>query len=342
MRKFNAKLFLAMLIGTVVTTGAVFGVHHFQYGRIADSLLWQARRAEEQGQVKRQARYLKRYLEFKPKDLGEKAHLAKLWSSDAFTGAIRERRSAVRLLDEVLMRGDDSPELRRLLVKVALEVQQLQMAHNHLEKLLSKAFLAAPPEAPAAGQDSGPERGESEGYAGQLLEAESQPTKALLCYRLAVIHAPRIQTNYVLLAELLRKQREIDPARIAKNQQEADRTIDKLVENNPLSYESYLSRWRYRRQFGLFTLKSDAAAGRIALKDAADDVGQALQRAPDSADVLLAAADLERLEAQAAFAAAATPEAAEKRMGEHRDKALAYLNQGLKLHTPPAGRRPRM
>ena len=73
MRKFNAKLFLAMLIGTVVTTGAVFGVHHFQYGRIADSLLWQARRAEEQGQVKRQARYLKRYLEFKPKDLGEKA-----------------------------------------------------------------------------------------------------------------------------------------------------------------------------------------------------------------------------------------------------------------------------
>ncbi len=76
MRKINAKLFLGLLIAGVLCTGAVFGVHHFQYQRIADSLLWQARRAEEQGDVKRQARYLQRYLEFNPKDLTEKARLA--------------------------------------------------------------------------------------------------------------------------------------------------------------------------------------------------------------------------------------------------------------------------
>ena len=154
MRKINAKLFLLLLIGSVVTTGAVFGVHHFQYGRIADSLLWQARHAEEQGQIKRQARYLQRYLEFNPKDLVEKAHLAKLWGGDAFADSPKQRSKAVRLLDEVLTTGDDSPELRRLLVKLALEVQQLKLAHSHLEKLLGKAFLTSPRGLPTRGRET--------------------------------------------------------------------------------------------------------------------------------------------------------------------------------------------
>src|SRR5215469_6741515 len=124
MRKINAKVFLGLLIATIVCTGAVFAVHHFQYGRIADSLLWQARRAEEQGQVKRQARYLQRYLEFNGKDIEAKAKLAKLWAGDVFADSLRDRKRAMRLLDEVLDKGDDNPELRRLLVKVALELRQ--------------------------------------------------------------------------------------------------------------------------------------------------------------------------------------------------------------------------
>lgn len=332
MRTINAKLLLGLLLGTLLTTGAVFGVHHFQYGRIADSLLWQARRAEEQGQVKRQARYLQRYLEFNPKDVTEKAHLARLWGSDAFADSPRQRAKAVRLLDEVLTTGEDSPELRRLLVKLALEVQQLKMAHNHLEKLLGKAFLTSPEEGPeAANAKAGAERGESEGYAGQLLEAESQPARALVCYRLAVRHAPQIQTNYVRLAELLRRQKEVHPELIKANHREADQLLDKLVANNALSPDAYLARWRYRRRFGLLNLRGEAAPGQVSLKDAADDVAQALQRAPESVDVLLAAADLERLEGQAAFSAA-KPEDREQRLREHRDKALEYLNQGLKLH----------
>src|SRR5690348_6623086 len=112
MRKLNTKLLLGLLLGTLVATGAVFGVHHFQYGRIADSLLWQARRAEEQGQVRRQARYLQRYLEFNPKDLKEKARLAKLWTSEEFADSPRERSRAVRLLDDVLAQDSDQPQLR--------------------------------------------------------------------------------------------------------------------------------------------------------------------------------------------------------------------------------------
>src|SRR6185437_1896987 len=279
MRKINTKLVLGLLIGCIVCTGAVFGVHHFQYGRIADSLRWQARRAEEQGQVKQQAKYLQRYLEFNPKDLEEKAHLAKLWASDTFAGSVRERRKAVNLLDQVLTTGDDKPELRRLLVKMALEVQQFKMAHNHLEKLLSHEFLKSPVDVPAAGAKLDAERGESEGYAGQLLEAENQPAKALVCYRLAVKHAPEVQSNYLNLALLLRKQKELTADKIKANQDDADGVINELVKNNRLSHEAYLTRWRYRRDFGLIDSRKDAAAGKVTLKVAAGDVAEALQRA---------------------------------------------------------------
>jgi tetratricopeptide (TPR) repeat protein len=333
MRKINAKLLLGLLIGSLVCTGAVFGVHHFQYRRIADSLLWQARRAEEQGQVKRQAKYLQRYLEFNPKDLAEKAHLAQLWAGDAFAGSNRERLKAVNLLDQVLTRGEDRPELRRLLVKVALEMQVLKMARTHLEKLLPwqqlQPTLAA---APAPNIKTDPEHGEAEGYWGELLEAEGKKTQAIACCRLAVRHAPRLQANYVRLAQLLREQKEIDLGQQRKNQHEADQTLDELVQNNPLSHEAYLARWRYRRDFGLINLKDAPADGQVTLKDAANDVAQALQRAPESVDALLAAADLERLEGQVAFSEDAAAQDKEKRLIEHRDKALAYLNHGLKLH----------
>ncbi len=58
MRKINGKLFLALLIGDFVMTGGVFSAHWFQYNRVARALLWQARRADQEGQVARRARYL--------------------------------------------------------------------------------------------------------------------------------------------------------------------------------------------------------------------------------------------------------------------------------------------
>src|SRR5579884_1327972 len=280
MRKINTKLLLGLLLGTLLTTGAVFGVHHFQYGRIADSLLWQARRAQDKGQVRRHARYLQRYLEFNPKDLEVKAQLAKLWTREEFAASLRERSKAVRLLDDVLAQGDDQPELRRLLVKTALEVRQYKMARNHLEKLLTREFLNNPP-GTSAEKNLDPEHGEAVGYAGQLLEAEGQTEKALRCYRLAKQQAPQIESNYLNLALLLRKQDRLEPSRIKASQHEANQTIDELVKNNPRSAEAYRTRWHYRRDFGLITFQNAQEDGKsseqVALKEAATDVETALQ-----------------------------------------------------------------
>jgi tetratricopeptide (TPR) repeat protein len=337
MRKINTKLLLGLLLGTLFATGAVFGIHHFQYGRIADSLLWQARRGEEQGQVRRQSRYLQRYLEFNRKDLDAKVQLAKLWTSEEFDDSPRERARAVRMLDDVLAQGDDRPELRRLLVKAALEVRQYKMARNHLEKLLTREFLRNPPDPAATDTKHDAERGEAAGYAGQLLEYENQIDKALRCYRLAKLHAPQIESNYLNLAHLLRKQDRLEPRRLQASQREADRTIDELVKNNPYSAQAYRTRWRYRREFGLIVLQNvpdgGKASGQVTLKEAASDVEAALQRAPESLETLLAAADRECLETQAALFASGSDQDKEKLRQKHRDQALAYIRQGLKLHS---------
>lgn len=341
MRKINQKLLLGLLLGTLFATGAVFGIHRFQYDRIADSLLWQARRAEEQGQVKKQARYLQRYLEFHTKDLEQKAQLAKLWAGEAFAEALKERRRAVHLLDDVLAQGDDQPELRRLLVKLALEVKQFKMARNHLEKLLTRAWLENPPSAGAASEQT-PDvpHGECAGYAGQLLESENQAEKARRCYLLALHHAPKIENNYLLLAVLLRRQDQFEPAQYRENVKQADQTIERLVENNPHSHEALLTRWNYRREFGLIQPQGEKANEYVSLAEAARDVAEALRLAPESLEALIAAADLERFQARMALMSNAAAEEKEKSRQQYRDKALAYLEQGLTLHAKkerPAG-----
>src|SRR5262249_34125434 len=149
------------LLGTLVLTGSVFGVHHFQYQRIAAALLWQAGRAEEQGQAERLATYLQRYLEFNPRDDAAKERLARAWARDEFEGRPKLRARAVRILDEIVNRDGSRPELRRLAVKLALEVYNLKVARGHLEKLLPWEELQRSP------RDDGRRdkaRGELEGY----------------------------------------------------------------------------------------------------------------------------------------------------------------------------------
>lgn len=340
MRKINGKLLVGLLVGTALLAGALTAAHFIQYQRIAQALLWQARRAEEQGQVERMTRYLSRYLEFNPRDDVEKAHLGSLWASDAFANAPRLRYRAIRLLDEVLTHDAGRNDLRRLLVKTALEFsgapEIIKLARTHLEKLYSyeQVRSASASAEPAADHD----RGECEGWWGKLLEAEHNADEAIRCYRLAVAHNPAETTSYVRLAYLLRRQ-ESEPGARERNAHEADEWIDRLVTRNEAGHQAHLARWRYRRDFDLLELRPvPPAAGRVALSEARDDVTRALRRAPEDAETLLAAADLERLLAQADFDDEKLSGAQRERSGrQHRDQAYKLLEQGLKLQAalPP-------
>jgi tetratricopeptide (TPR) repeat protein len=340
MRKINGKLFLALLIGSAVLAGAVFGIHLIQYQRIAQALLWQARRAEEQKQIDRTALFLSRYLEFNPRDDSEKAHLATLWAGEAFAQSPRARYRAVRLLDEVLIHEPHRGDLQRLLVKTALDLagnaDMLKVARNHLDKLLPWEQLNTQltSNAPVPVDR---ERGELEGYWGQLLEAEGNSADAIRCCRLALKHNPEIDTTYVRVAYLLRRQRVDDRDRREQNRHEADEWIHRLVTRNETKPQAYLARWRYRRDFDLLELRPHVSpeGDLVALSEAREDVRKAMERASDAMapEVYLVAADLERLLGQQAYEdSKLSQEQRDKALLEHRDTAYEHLQHGLKVY----------
>ncbi len=343
MRKINGKLFLALLIGAVAATAGVAGVHYFQYQRVARALLWQARRAEQEGQMGRMTAYLKRYLEFNPLDNAEKAKLARTWAGDAFVADPRARGKAVRLLDEVLTTEDD-PELRRLLIKTAVGIEDFKMARDHLQHILpwpemdeaiksEIAFRLKKTPLPEKLAAADPARGELETCWGQILELEKKTAPAASCYRLAILHAPENRGSYVRLAYLLRRTPQDDPALKKQTIADADRIMKDLVDRNDTAAEAYLARWRYRREFDLMAIRESGWRGQqLALEQAAEDVAQALRRKPESVEVLLAAADLERLRSRAAGEDPLSDTAARSTgLKKHRNKACEYLDKGLEL-----------
>lgn len=336
MRKLNVKLLLTLVLGTAALAAAVGGAHAFQYGRIADALRFQARRAEENGQPERSARYMARYLEFKPRDMEARAELARTLAGDAFAGSLRARARAARLLDEVVTDDPGRTDLRRLLARVALEINQLQTARRQLEALLPEKDVAWPEGEKEPAPDAA--RGELELLWARLFEAETHREQALVIYKQAVHDLPGEQLGYVRLAYLLRgkNQKETNDAARLVNAARADEVMDRLVEKNPESYRAYLARWNYRRDCRYF-YEGDALSGDH-LEAAAEDVAKALKRSPESVEVLLAASDLAQLRADVVADepddrkdAKASRERREKRMRAYREEARNYLRQGLKI-----------
>src|SRR5262245_65522506 len=141
MRTLNVKFFLILIGITVGLAATVFVVHSLQAERIARALLWQAERAAQEDRPDQAAKYLKRYLEFQPHDLERRAELGRLLASEKLAVTARAREAALFVLEPVIAREPDRHDLRRLVVRLAMEPPRLRLkqAREHLD-VLHKAF----------------------------------------------------------------------------------------------------------------------------------------------------------------------------------------------------------
>jgi tetratricopeptide (TPR) repeat protein len=299
MRQFNTKLFL-WLLGIAVTVAAgTFVAHWLQTGRIARALLWQARHAEEEGRPEQTVRYLGRYLEFSPNDIEERAHLGRVLAdrvlvSEPSTVTYKSRERALFVLEQVVAQAPEKQDLRRLLVRVAMELRRFDLAQEHLAKL----------------NEAAPAEGATELLLGQCHEGQEHYAEAALWYARAIEHAPQQRDSYVRLAALLRRPDHAqwptkDKEAKAVLAQQPEQVLDLLVSRNDADFHAHLDRWNNRRPEDLQDPKKLAAA--------AVDVQRALRLAPEDGEVLLAASDLAR---------------SEKNFGEAR----AYLKKACALH----------
>jgi len=324
MRRLNIKLFLVLIAGSGLFLGTLFTVHAFQTDSIGRALLARADKAEQEQDLRQATRYVSRYLELRPEDVEQRAHLARMLSDEQMATSPRARAQAIFVIEQVLLKDPHYHDLRLKLARLALAVDRVELAQQHLRPLQSALR----------------DNGEVEHLLAQVAAAQKNWTEAAAWERKAIQHAPQQIDSYVFLADVLRRQSGSDKDVAAAA--EADRIIDDLVKKNPDSPAAHLARWQYRKQWvGL----ADAQ------KTAADDVAAALRLAPDDADALVAAAELAQAEHQ--------PERARRYLEngkracphdprmyrelavlelrqEHRTEALACLRDGVRSLPGPS------
>jgi tetratricopeptide (TPR) repeat protein len=302
MRTLNVKSLLILLgLGTAMVA-AVLVTHYLQTGRIVGALLARTSAAEEQGQLRLATLYLSRYLEFKPADVESRARLGRLLADKDLAVTPQARARARLVLEQVLGRDPDRRDSRRQLVRLALEVGNLELAREHLRILCDSPVADA----------------EAEELRGRLSEVQGQYAEAADWYRRAVGHDAGRVESAARLADVLR--RHPAPKQAEAQAAEADQVIDALVAKNDRDPKAYLARWRYRTAFT--EVKKDADARR----KAAQDVARARELAPDDTEVTAAVAQLDQLEGRVAEARAALKRGLEQHpQGVGLYQALAAL-----------------
>jgi tetratricopeptide (TPR) repeat protein len=278
MRTLNVKFLVVLVgLGTAIVV-AVVVTHTLQTARITRALLAQAAAAEEQGESRLATLYLSRYLEFRPADVEVRSRLGCLLASKELADSPQGRERAVTVLEQVLGRDPDRRDSRRLLVRLALDAGNLELAGEHLKILC----------------DSSPDDAEAEHLRGRFHEARGQYAEAADWYRRSIGHDPSRVEACGRLADVLR--RHAPPAQAEAQAQEADRVMDELIAHNGQDPKAYVARWRYRNSYT--DLKKDAAAR----KKAAEDVVRARELAADDSEVLVAFAEYQQIDGRVADA----------------------------------------
>ena len=279
MRKLNVRFFLILLFGAVAFAVGLYLVHHFQQDRIAAAELWQANSARQAEQIDKAAAHYERYLEFEPDDAGAMTTYAEMLEQEMEKLPVGSRnpRKIVYLLEEALKFQAGRDDLRRRVVKHYLlpRMRRYKDAETHLD-ILQRTY---------------PEDGSLWQQRAICQENTGQYEAAAESLRQATRFPPDQVMSYELLATLLRRH--------LNRYQQADAAIQEMMTRHGNSHEAYMARARYRIEFGLGDITSDAA--------------EAIRLAPDNPEaILLHARSLQQ--------------------NNKVDEAAAQLERGLKLY----------
>lgn len=252
--RVNWKFLALLVLATILLSGLTLYLHRVQVRRHAPDLLAQAATIDEQGRPERAARYLHRYVGLEPNDVDGLIQYARVL--DKLAHSPKEKLVARGAYEQALAKDPHRHEIRRRVVRLAIEGGEIDRALPHLEAL----------------HEEFTEDGEVECLLALCRSAQGRPAEAEQLYRKGIEHDPTQVDGYAELAELLRERLD--------QPETADQVVTQMVANNPKAIRAYLFRAAYLQKY------------HKSLAKAADDVAAALALDPDDERVLLMASTL--------------------------------------------------
>lgn len=253
MRRINWK-FAAGLFGVLIlSAAAAWGLYAYQSERIAQSLLWQARKYREEGQPEQAIRMAGQYLELRPTDVDVTAELAE-WVKDRAVGR-KQLGGVAGLYEKILRLNADDDAVRRKAVETYLKLGRYGEALDHIERLLQKL----------------PNDAELLTQAGWCQQAAGRHEAAASQFTRAIQSNPKHVPAYLAAAALQNNQ--------YKNVEGAGELYARAVAadpDNPDARAALAAHYRRAKRY----------------VDAAREIEEGLNRAPTNATLLFSASDI--------------------------------------------------
>lgn len=301
MRRLNLRRVAILMVAIIVVGGATHLLHGFQMSRIASVFLREARRAEAEHRPAEALRELRNYVKLAPDDI---EGLALYGKQLADLGRVEP---AYMTLEKVLRNEPERADVRRMLVRLAIQLGRFSEARANLDELLKQS----------------PKDSELWELKGICLFSQSEYVQAQEMFKTAINISPDRLGCYGLLASLL--------ATKLKKPAEAAACVNQMVTSNPENFQAYLNRglWLMQQRNQIepspelrdSKSTSNNAVREERLNEIASDAQRARELAPESADVLAFAA-------RVAIASQLYDDARqtiEKGLGLHRMDSRFYL-----------------
>jgi tetratricopeptide (TPR) repeat protein len=296
--RVNYPLLIGLAIGTLVCSGAVYGLWRFQIERTSYSLIREAKKAHEERRVRDATQFYTQYLTIHPEDWDTKVQFAnaQLDVTELDDATIVELGDTMRILETFLRNPEflavsESKNVRRRLIGLygRDSIRNFDSALAHINLMLDTdpkntelQVLRATYLARSNNLD------EAAKYSYQLIGYDPKTDK-FDAKKATAANEPQV---YSTLANIVRTK--------YSKPELAERIVDQMVDVNPKSAEAYLQRGRLRTAWG----NEEGARA---------DAAKAYELKPEDTDALLFAADVAARE-------------------EQFDKANEYIEKAKKLH----------
>ena len=249
-RVLNFGFLGGLCVVSVTLLGTLHVVHGWQVQQHAGSLMELGRKAQDGGDLKAAKDYFGRYVGLVPSDMQARADYGLLLDQ---AGA--SKRQVFMVFEDVLRAEPTREEIRRRQIEIAMETGR------HPDALVHVKFL----------RQSYPTDGKLDFQAGRCSEELAEYADALKAYDAALEHDPDLLDTYERMARLC--QTRLDRSERAK------KLLDTMVERFSKSPRSWLTRGRFRAEFG-------------SLAEAQSDIDRAVKLDPNGIETQLASARL--------------------------------------------------